>query len=544
MAMLSSTNIRPMDEFGEYVICPMLQESKCPMSFSFNNPMSPGVYWVCAAVFLGALCVNDCTNYLLIFENWSEEDIGSHLTLSDLLSEGRLPNVDFTYLYGLLSVLVNEWWGGLFGNSCTSFATLVFGAKIIQTLVMIILGRQIKMPWPGEVCFLAGVFWFSPIAHSISHLGERTALMLAIYAGASRGPRMALLSATFAVLFRPALGFLVGLAVLVWIFKEAWDARHRTSLLREFAVYLWPSLATLIFVLGAYWIRFGWASLSQTLFPFAGMNSYQSMQHSFATNGLTSIILPNHNWRWYVTNPAIPFMMSVLMSCALAPLAVWKFARKILVTGSASPGLVISVMSSSIALASLIFVYGGNTALTYYRPFFWIAALSSFSLITCRFRGLANALAIVTAAYYGICLGANTILSFRGLQDREYLPKLVLFIKRDAKFELERFQETIGDSEVSFVSQMGCAQPIRTLGLRVTSFPYWNLQPGLNGDKQMGDIRGSIFSREFAIFRANSPYYLEGQLCLTSTNSKRIWSGVHYNLYKLHRDSVHRSKSH
>lgn len=217
------------------------------------------------------------------FESFAFNDHGANLTVEYLIRRGYHPGVDFGLNRGLLSLLFAHFWFALFGLKPFSYllAMPIFDVLIAWGFARFI--KRLKLNLAGiAIIFAAAPFAICGVWGDMAHPMEVALLShaLAEHAGGNRG--RALVFATAALFALPAMGYIYGLLLLIFSFRE-WQGSHSLTLKhvgRELAPAAVTGLAFAT-LLGAF---FGIHSVARQMLPITGINNF-----IIANHGLSSV---------------------------------------------------------------------------------------------------------------------------------------------------------------------------------------------------------------------------------------------------------------
>jgi hypothetical protein len=270
------------------------------------------------------------TPRVLALDFWALGDSGANLTAHYLLTKGYRPAVDFGYPYGLLPLVFERLWFGLWGASPASCwaAMLVCEALIALGLARFCLG--LRLGWYG-VALIALTIPISimPDYSNLANAMEAAAIANALAQLAWGRRRHALVWAVLAIFCKPAMGYFLGLALLCGMIVQG-GMRSGASV-RQLIGDLVPAglVATAIAV--ALTAIFGLRPLVDTLLPLSGMRAYRAAHFSFFGEGRNFWAPGGVRWTYYVGTEAgfwiaaTVLLLSGAVACAVQGLRLANF---------------------------------------------------------------------------------------------------------------------------------------------------------------------------------------------------------------------------
>ena len=234
------------------------------------------------------------------FEGFAFADWGANLTAQTLLDRGLRPAFDFHYPYGLLPLAVGRVWYGIVGLTPWAYLVAVLACQVAIALGI---GRFLGAPWVGRrgvvLAIITAPILIPPTFANLAH-GMEAALLVFALAEQARGRRdRALALATLAVLCKPSMAYLAGLALLIW---SAFDLRRDRGPMAWQIIYaLGPAVAiglVGVLVLSAI---FGVDAVLWTLLPTGASGIYEASGFGFFRGEGRRFWMPEGaGWRHYL----------------------------------------------------------------------------------------------------------------------------------------------------------------------------------------------------------------------------------------------------
>lgn len=282
------------------------------------------------------------------FDNYMFRDWGFNLVVKYLISNGFLPNIDFGYNYGLLTLLFGDTWYTIFGatpRACQA-AMLLMAIAAVWALVRAAVYIKIsRYKWAFLVVMLPfGVrLAYANLAHSIDAALISNAVVEQLQGRRSR----ALALCTIAVFVRPAVGFIYGLILVVAMVTSC--KRDCRAMLRE----LLPAVVTALLLATILGIVYGPQALVRTILPINGMRNYRAAHAGFfRSNGRSFYYYPHVSIGFYIGGPTGVWIACTLWLYANASIALNRVAT---IYGSLRDEVVVTCALLHTAFVTLIF---------------------------------------------------------------------------------------------------------------------------------------------------------------------------------------------
>jgi len=242
--------------------------------------------------------------HLMSLADFAHGDPGAVLALAQLTASGARPGVDFTYLYGLGTVVFGDAVFGIFGISPEVYvgSSVCLAAVLAVTVGWAAVGSGAR--GPGYALVAAGLVAGLPIpAVNYVHLLEPILLSVAVGLYSRDRPGTALAVVTGAVFAKPALAYVCGLLLVLDGLGAAMIDRSRAPavLVSRFL----PAIGVGIVLITALAMRYGLTSLLTTLFPVAGLSVFEAEEFGFFFGrGQDFWKPPGAKWSFYVGTQA------------------------------------------------------------------------------------------------------------------------------------------------------------------------------------------------------------------------------------------------
>ena len=315
------------------------------------------------------------------FTRFAYWDSGSDLTIQALLTRGLRPTIDFGYIYGLLPVLINRLWQGLFGATPVACR----GAKLVCNLALAWgLGRFAVSARVG----LAGVALIAValpdmlltstfvLVHSLEHALLVNAL--ALQAGGRRGAALALV--TVCLFVKPSMGYVYGLLLLVAILAHERDRWRRA---------ITPAAATGLVLACLLSAVYGVRPLLTTVLPGKGLEVYNQSGHGFFHGaGRAFWLIPGGGLRDYLRYEVGSWIVGSVVLVAGGLLALARIARR---RGTLDDEI---VLTCAIMHATFVLFFFGNR---WTWPYYYVVLILGLAAMAARGKRHALLVAMVAA---------------------------------------------------------------------------------------------------------------------------------------------------
>lgn len=222
--------------------------------------------------------------HTMVFHRFYFGDSGWPYTVEMMLREGLMPVTDFAYFYGLIVLLINKIWFGIFGLTPEALLYMYIVGIIasmygvIQTVTALKLDRLANfiIVVAGPIMVNAGHLLLTPV-----HILEPALLINALAAQVRGRYATALALTTLAALIKPSLAYVYGLLLIIqilggWLPQQA----HRPPWRQRFSMLL-PAAgvgAAISAIVAAY---FGIDRFLQTQIPWTASQAYADFRFGF-----------------------------------------------------------------------------------------------------------------------------------------------------------------------------------------------------------------------------------------------------------------------
>jgi hypothetical protein len=273
--------------------------------------------------------------------------------------------VDFGYPYGPLSLLFGQLWFGLFGLTPHAFFSAVTICDLVFALGLARFADALKLRWPALALIAVSLPFSILMDITLAHALERVFLVWALAAQADRRRPRALALATGAALVKPAMGFVYGFLLLVFIVAALWKEAKLTATFLEREVR--SAAMTAVVVLAASMVLYGAPATFRLSLPLTGVEIYRAANNGFFTgSGRVFWYFPGvHLGYYFGTVVAFWFAASVVLiaggcSSALAVLANFKNREE------PAPARELSLFCALLHVAFITLFFGNNASWTSY----------------------------------------------------------------------------------------------------------------------------------------------------------------------------------
>jgi hypothetical protein len=222
--------------------------------------------------------------HTMVFRRFYFGDSGWPYTVEMMLREGLMPVTDFAYFYGLIVLLINKIWFGIFGLTPEALLTMYIVGIIasmygvIQIVTALNLDRLASFIGvvAGPIMVNAGHMLLTPV-----HILEPALLIHALAAQVRGRYAIALTLTTLAALIKPSLAYVYGLVLLVqilggWLPQQA----DRLPWRQRFSMLL-PATGVGVAVSAIVVAYFGLDRFIQTQIPLTASRAYADFQFGF-----------------------------------------------------------------------------------------------------------------------------------------------------------------------------------------------------------------------------------------------------------------------
>ena len=320
------------------------------------------------------------------FTRFAYGDSGTDLTIQNLLARGFSPTVDFGYIYGLLPLIINKIWQGIFGanpGACRA-AALVCNLATAWGIARFASSMRVGRAGIALILFaMPDILLTSTFV--LVHVLEQALLInaLAFQARGKRGISLAL--ATACLFVKPSMAYLYGLMLIVVIARRT-DLRYGRRVLV-------PAVITGL-VLGCTLAAiFGLVPLFTTLTPGAGIEVYRQSRHGFFNGvGKEFWFIPGGGLRDYFRYEVGSWMVGTFLLTTGGLLALVRVAQH-RATGNDE-----LVLTCSIQHIAFILLFFGNRWTWVYYYATMILGLAAIGVRGRRHAAIIGVLALLVLA--------------------------------------------------------------------------------------------------------------------------------------------------
>ena len=310
-------------------------------------------------VLLAVAVLNFAANIpkILDFNQFAFGDPGWALTVDAMLDAGLVPTRDFTYFYGLLTLLVDRAWFAVAGRTPEAVVGLYAVANLASTVGVIRVLRAAEVGRWGWLLGAAAIplLVVPGLIPSPAHALEPALLVNALAFQIRGRLGWALALATVAVFVKPSLGYVYGLLLVVHV-VTGWPHRWPNRLTQ----FIPPIVAAAVLagVLSAY---FGWDAVVRTQLPLGAGKAYEEGNFGFFSG------IGRKFWQPEAPSPAYYLR---------TPAGVWVLASLVLLFGTVravgrlrEPGCQL-IVTCAVLHVVFVCVFFGNQWSWIYYPFF------------------------------------------------------------------------------------------------------------------------------------------------------------------------------
>jgi len=332
------------------------------------------LFFVLVLMSLALYSINLSSNLFHIHYIWS--DAGSCIHSARLVAEGKVPWVDFSYNYGCGSLWLSAGWFTCFGYTPLAYLAL----NVVCTIFVCwgITRLATLMQWPVLVrvfviCCMP--FQFGVISHNTAACVESVLLVHYLVEYVNKRYAIALVLATCALFFKPALAFFAGFFLLSSLLLNR-QGRTVTEQVKAYYTVIYPSLAVLILyaiIISSVW---GLKTLITSFLPFSARTNYYEYNYGFFHEGM-AFWFPEKENIWYLLRYYLFSTAGIWIAGTL--FLFFQLVKSLLVWWRGS-GLTIQhrciLICGLLHLAFLTFLFAGPWAYAYssYLVVFGVAA--------------------------------------------------------------------------------------------------------------------------------------------------------------------------
>jgi hypothetical protein len=211
------------------------------------------------------------------FTRWGFHDSGADLSIRAMIARGLRPTIDFGYIYGLLTLKINDLWQTCFGSTPTACRGATLLGRLIFAVGLARLASALKIGPSGVALLIVAMpDMLMTSAFALVHVLEPALLINALAFQAKGRRSTALALATVSVFIKPTMGYLYGLILVIGIVaierRRAWRS-------------LVPAAVVGISLAAVLTFNYGPTPLLRTIFPGGGMAVYRAQHYGFFNEG-------------------------------------------------------------------------------------------------------------------------------------------------------------------------------------------------------------------------------------------------------------------
>jgi hypothetical protein len=300
------------------------------------------------------------------FDGFAFSDTGANLTAHYLVAHGYRPVLDFTYHYGLLSLLAADLWFRAFGGTPGACEAAVVFADLflIWALVRFIISLRLRSP--GLLIVVSTLPLTVPYSTlNIAHILEPVLLYNALAAQAAGHRRSALALATACVFVKPSMAYAYGLVLIALSVKER--LQEDRELVRDCSLEFYPAALTGLGVFAILALYFGLVPLLRSVIPSEGARAYAANHFGFFHGTGQLFWAPdNASASYYATNTVGPWLAGTLVLVAFAMFSVNKLIAPSERSGLDLRTAEIVVTCAALHVAFIVFFFGNSYSWSYY----------------------------------------------------------------------------------------------------------------------------------------------------------------------------------
>jgi hypothetical protein len=308
----------------------------------------------------------------LTFVDYGFGDGGLNLTVQYLLGLGLRPGSDFGWNYGLLALLVGRFWFALLGATPIAVTVLALTCRLVIVWSIARIAARYSLGLPALAFIAVALPYVAGVlpAMSIAHHLEAALLSIGLAEHASGRRDSALALATTACFARPALGYVYGLLLLLFILADLY-LRNRLDA-GEIVRSLLPAAVTGLLLISILAQVYGARSVAVTIFPLNGMAAYRACNFGFFAQGRYFWHPPGANWRWYVGNTAGVWLLGSIWLLGNAVFSGWRmFSTR---EASTQDEMILTCGLLHVAFVTLMFGPSGSWM---YYTLVWLIGIGS-----------------------------------------------------------------------------------------------------------------------------------------------------------------------
>ncbi|MEJ5275045.1 MAG: hypothetical protein WHU94_03955, partial [Thermogemmata sp.] len=222
--------------------------------------------------------------HTMVFRRFYFGDSGWPYTVEMMLREGLMPVTDFAYFYGLIVLLINKIWFGIFGLTPEALLSMyivgiiasMYGVIQIVTALKLDRLASLIVVVAAPIMVNAGHLLLTPV-----HILEPALLINALAAQVRGRYAIALALTTLAALMKPSLAYVYGLLLLVQILGGWMPQQVDRLSWRQRLSMLLPAAGVGAVVSAIAVAYFGLDRFIQTQIPLTASRAYADFRFGF-----------------------------------------------------------------------------------------------------------------------------------------------------------------------------------------------------------------------------------------------------------------------
>lgn len=324
---------------------------------------------------------------LFFFERFAFGDCGWPLTTDALLAEHPdwVPSRDFTYFYGLLTLPVDRAVFAVFGRrpeavvGIFAFCALAIAFGAARTMA------ALQLRWlPSLYLIACSALVAIPRGFpSPSHALEAALLMNAIAEHAAGRLHRALLLALLAVLFKPSLGYVYGLYLVIAIL------RHPQPGLPRWRGLVPAAIAGVALVAGLS-AMYGFEAVVRTQLPFTAMDAYRDADFGFFRGVGREFWDREPSTKFFLDDVAGFWLASSVVLLISAVRALWRWNE---------PGSNITVVCAMLHAVFVGMLFGNRWSWIYYPYILFVGTAVALNTWPVSIRSILSVAFIAVALW-------------------------------------------------------------------------------------------------------------------------------------------------
>jgi hypothetical protein len=441
-----------------------------PWAFSWTQA---AVLAVTAAHFINTLPTN------LNFARFAFGDYGWALTTDAMLSDGLRPVQDFSYFYGLLTLLINKVWFFILGRTPVAMVALYAVCGLATAIGITRVMAAVKLRGLAAL-YLVATAVFAVMTRgfpSPAHALEAALVTNALADHASGRPGRALVLATVTVFVKPSLGYIYGLILLLLILSGWPDGRNRWRPLLPAAI-----TGTLLAALLA--SVFGGEAVLRTQIPLDGMRAYRDAGFGFLFGSGRQFWYPAAiEWRYYVHSVVAVWLASSVVLWATAIRLRRRFRE---------PAANVVLTCASLHGVFVFALFGNQYSWIYYPYILFVGtavALGEWQARPVRFAAIGMMILALIGQYYWVWEGDVDTWS-------RSRPTAGLYAEPEEAEAWAEARQLAKNSRVFVLTRMGCPH---LLAPEMDSPQSWCLIRATVTPAELGRVRQQIRFADYII---------------------------------------------